>query len=44
MVLEYSKYLVILVRESILSLGPREKPPAGPPLKVPPTARGSAKP
>ena len=44
MVLEYSKYLVILVRESILSLGPSEKPPAGPPIKVPPNAHASAKP
>ena len=38
MALEYSKYLVILVRESILSLGPREKPPAGPPIKPQPAA------
>ena len=44
MVLEYSKYLVILVRESILSLGPRAQPPAGPPLKVPPQAHASARP
>ena len=44
MVVEYSKYLVILVRESFLSLGPRERPPAGPPIKVPPNARASARP
>ena len=44
MVVEYSKYLVILVRESILHLGPRERPPAGPPIKVPPDARASARP
>lgn len=44
MVLEYSKYLVILVRESFLSLGPREKPPAGPPIKVPPESRALARP
>ena len=44
MVLEYSKYLVILIRESILNLGPREKPPLGPPIKVAPSAKASAPP
>ncbi len=29
MLLEYSKYLVILGREAVLSLGPRERPPRG---------------
>ena len=43
MVLEYSKYLVILVRESILSLGPRAQPVAGPPLKVPPAPSAQAR-
>ena len=28
MVIEYCKYLAILAREAILSLGPREAPPA----------------
>ncbi len=44
MIMEYCKYLVILVRESIISLGPKEKPPAGPPIKVPPTARAMVRP
>jgi uncharacterized SAM-binding protein YcdF (DUF218 family) len=44
MVLEYSKYMVILVRESILSLGPHAKPPSGPPLKVPQQSRALAHP
>ena len=43
MIVEYSKYLVILVRESVLSLGPRERPPAGPPIKIPLDARESAR-
>ena len=44
MVLEYSKYLVILVRESVLSLGPRPRPPPGPPIKVTPSSRALAHP
>ncbi len=44
MVLEYSKYLVILVRESILSMGPRAQPPAKAPFKVPPQSRALARP
>ena len=44
MVFEYSKYLVILVREAVLSLGPREKPPATPPIRIPPNAHASARP
>ena len=42
MVVEYCKYLVILAREAILSLGPRERPPAGPPVKIPPEAHATA--
>jgi uncharacterized SAM-binding protein YcdF (DUF218 family) len=44
MVLEYCKYMVILARESVLSLGPRERPPAGPPIRAPANARASARP
>ena len=44
MVVEYSKYLVILVREAVLSLGPREKPPATPPIRIPPNAHALARP
>lgn len=44
MVVEYCKYLVILARETILSLGPRERPPAGPVAKIPPGAHATAKP
>jgi uncharacterized SAM-binding protein YcdF (DUF218 family) len=33
MILEYSKYLVILGREAVLSLGPREQPKAAAPAK-----------
>jgi hypothetical protein len=36
--------MVILARESVLSLGPRERPPAGPPIKVPSNAGASARP
>ena len=43
MVVEYSKYLVILVREAVLSLGPREKPPPEPPIRIPPNAHASAR-
>jgi len=46
MVLEYCKYLVILTREAILSLGPKERPrPAGPiahRLPLPQSAPGAA--
>jgi uncharacterized SAM-binding protein YcdF (DUF218 family) len=44
MVLEYCKYMVILARESVLSLGPRERPPARPPVRAPANARASARP
>jgi uncharacterized SAM-binding protein YcdF (DUF218 family) len=36
MVVEYCKYLVILMREAVLSLGPREQPPAAHPAPARP--------
>ena len=42
MTLEYCKYLVILTRESVLSLGPRARPPAPPPSDIEPAASGAA--
>ena len=48
MVTEYSKYLVILSREALLSLGPREHPAANPIAEVrrpaPPATQAPAKP
>lgn len=34
MLLEYAKYLVILVREAVLSLGPRDTPTSAPPAQA----------
>lgn len=44
MVLEYCKYLVILTREAILSLGPREHATARPASEAPPSASAAARP
>lgn len=43
MVVEYSKYLVILAREAFLSLGPKEHPAPAPAAKVPASAASAAK-